>query len=250
MKSLPFFNFYPERFMSGVVHMDDTDQIRYLRLLCHSWIMDGLPNDKKILKRLAGGDISELVAEKFIKAEDGRLRNLRLEEERRKQLAYRESTGARAKLATAARWQNHVRKNPPKPAPAKPKDEPLLRDVITYGVTIGASADCCESFFNTKDAEGWTTEDGKKIADWRIDFSQWAVRWKPRGGTGVNGTLPQGKGESAESLTERLETLRAEKKQVMGFNSYKLLDAERRVRVDALNESIKAVKAKLTLLSK
>jgi hypothetical protein len=75
----PAFDFYPERWLAGVVELSDAEQIRYLRLLCHQWIREGLPADVATLKRLAGGPVSAVLLEKFPVCEDGRRRNRRLE---------------------------------------------------------------------------------------------------------------------------------------------------------------------------
>lgn len=75
----PAFDFYPERWLAGVVELSDAEQIRYLRLLCHQWIREGLPADVATLKRLAGGPVSAVLLEKFPLCEDGHRRNRRLE---------------------------------------------------------------------------------------------------------------------------------------------------------------------------
>jgi len=85
MKDAPAFDFYPERWLAGVAEMSDTDQLVYLRLLCHSWLRDGLPDDVKALSRLAGRKVSDALLAKFPVFEDGRRRNSRLETIRNEQ---------------------------------------------------------------------------------------------------------------------------------------------------------------------
>lgn len=86
-KDAPAFDFYPERWLAGTAHMSDAEQLAYFRLLCHSWIMDGLPDDQKALKRLAGRGISQAVMQKFARDADGKLRNKRMEIVREEQRA-------------------------------------------------------------------------------------------------------------------------------------------------------------------
>ena len=100
----PAFDFYPERWIAGTVGMTDTEQIRYLRLLCHQWIMDGLPNASGALGRLAGGKISSSILAKFPVAKDGKRRNPMLETIRHDQTKRIESYRTRASLAAKRRW--------------------------------------------------------------------------------------------------------------------------------------------------
>jgi hypothetical protein len=85
MKDAPAFDFYPERWLAGVAAMSDGDQLVFLRLLCHSWIRDGLPDDAQALSRLAGRKVSQAILQKFPLCEDGQRRNLRLENIRQEQ---------------------------------------------------------------------------------------------------------------------------------------------------------------------
>lgn len=86
IKDAPAFDFYPERWLAGVQVMSDPEQLAYLRLLCHQWMMQGLPEDQATLKRLAGGKgVTEFVVGKFPLEPDGKRRNRRLEEIRKQQ---------------------------------------------------------------------------------------------------------------------------------------------------------------------
>lgn len=86
IKDAPAFDFYPERWLAGVQVMSDPEQLAYLRLLCHQWMMQGLPEDQATLKRLAGGKgVTEFVVGKFPLESDGKRRNRRLEEIRKQQ---------------------------------------------------------------------------------------------------------------------------------------------------------------------
>ena len=104
MKDAPAFDFYPERWLAGVAEMSDTDQLVYLRLLCHSWLRDGLPDDVKALSRLAGRKVRESVMTKFPVSEDGRRRNPRLERIRCDQRERIRKKSEQRKAAAEARW--------------------------------------------------------------------------------------------------------------------------------------------------
>jgi uncharacterized protein YdaU (DUF1376 family) len=108
MKDAPAFDFYPERWLTGTAGLSDIEQIAYLRLLCHQWLMQGLPEDVKALKRLAGRGVTPAVLEKFPQGEDGRRRNGRLETirvEQRERIAKRRAGAAKT---NAKRWGERV----------------------------------------------------------------------------------------------------------------------------------------------
>jgi len=112
MKDAPAFDFYPERWLVGTASMSDIEQIVYLRLLCHQWIMDGLPAPMTSLRRLAGRAVTPSVLEKFPLGQDGKRRNARLETirfEQRKRIAKRREGAA---LTNAKRHaQRHASDN-------------------------------------------------------------------------------------------------------------------------------------------
>lgn len=83
-RDAPAFDFYPERWLVGTAAMSDAEQLSYLRLLCHQWTMDGLPEDVAILRRLAGKGVTDAVLAKF-PVVDGKRRNARLEIVRQEQ---------------------------------------------------------------------------------------------------------------------------------------------------------------------
>ena len=110
MKS-PAFQFYVQDFLTGTMHMSAEEIGAYILLLCHQWDKGALPdNDKDLLKisrtRLK---ILEQVKTKFVKGEDGLLRNARLEKEREKQAAYKE------KMAEAGRKSGEARRTKTEP---------------------------------------------------------------------------------------------------------------------------------------
>lgn len=70
----------------------------YIRLLCHQWDKGGLPDDDKKLMQLSGMKAKALpeVKVKFIRNDDGQLRNVRMEKVRQEQKEYREKQKAKA----------------------------------------------------------------------------------------------------------------------------------------------------------
>ena len=106
MRDAPAFDFYPERWLAGVAELSDTDQLVYLRLLCHSWIRDGLPDDVQALSRLAGRKVSPSILGKFPLCEGGQRRNSRLETIRQEQRTRIASRRMGASKTNKKRWGN------------------------------------------------------------------------------------------------------------------------------------------------
>jgi hypothetical protein len=79
MIDAPAFDFYPERWLAGVAMFSDSEQLAYLRLLCHQWILGGLPDDLVKLRRLAGKGVTLALLDKFPLGADSQRRNPRLE---------------------------------------------------------------------------------------------------------------------------------------------------------------------------
>lgn len=78
-KDAPAFDFYPERWLAGVAEFSDAEQISYLRLLCFQWLNQGLPEDIKKLRKMAGRGVTPALLTKFPVNDDGQRRNPRLE---------------------------------------------------------------------------------------------------------------------------------------------------------------------------
>lgn len=86
----------------------------YMRLLMYEWVNGALPSDMKSLARICrmdGGNFSKCwcpnVKGKFTTNAKGELINRRLEEERGKQLNYRETQSIKGKIGNEKRWKNH-----------------------------------------------------------------------------------------------------------------------------------------------
>lgn len=103
-KDAPAFDFYPERWLSGTAEFSDGEQIAYLRLLCHQWLMDGLPDSLPALRRLGGRGVSTALLDKFPVTTDGKRRNPRLEIVRTEQRARIAKKREQRQAAANARW--------------------------------------------------------------------------------------------------------------------------------------------------
>lgn len=105
-RDAPAFDFYPERWLVGVAMLSDAEQIAYLRLLCHQWMLgdEGLPGEVAALKRLAGKGVTPALMAKFPAHADGRRRNGRLEIIRQEQRARIVSRRLGAALTHARRY--------------------------------------------------------------------------------------------------------------------------------------------------
>ena len=80
------FPFYPESFLVSTMLMSPAEVGAYMRLLCHSWLDDGIPMKSKAhLARLAGVSTSKLeqILPKFYIDDENRVRHHRLEEVRK-----------------------------------------------------------------------------------------------------------------------------------------------------------------------
>jgi hypothetical protein len=110
-KDAPAFDFYPERWLSGVAKFSDAEQLTYLRLLCHQWLDEGLPDNTAALKRLGGKGVTPELLEKFPLCEDGKRRNARLETIRSEQRARIAKKSEQRKAAANARWERERLQN-------------------------------------------------------------------------------------------------------------------------------------------
>jgi hypothetical protein len=103
MNNPPAFQFYPEAFLAdlNVMSMTDKEVGRYIKLLCMCWIEDGLPvkGGSRVVDKWFNE--SPTVKKCFIE-KDGKYRNPRLDQEREKQIKWREksSLGGRKSVET------------------------------------------------------------------------------------------------------------------------------------------------------
>lgn len=101
MRKPPAYQHYAKDWIAGTAHLTLAAQGAYQRLLDHQWEEGGLPDDLGVLSRFLGtpknfGAIWKEIERHFPKGDDGLRRNKRMEEERAKQLAYRELQARRS----------------------------------------------------------------------------------------------------------------------------------------------------------
>lgn len=113
MTKPPAFQFYPDDFLGGTIDMTQSEVGAYMLLLCHQWNRGSIPVEPDRYQLIAKGPVTEHVLAKFPKSEDGKLRNLRLELERKKQADFREKqrekglASAKARAAAVEPRLNH-----------------------------------------------------------------------------------------------------------------------------------------------
>lgn len=109
MSKPPAFQFYANDFLAATAEWEPELVGAYIRLLSYQWINGSIPSEEKKLKRITGLDVidmefSKTVRTKFdIETQDGRLMNLRLENTREDQQAYRQKMSDLSKLGVEAR---------------------------------------------------------------------------------------------------------------------------------------------------
>lgn len=105
MSKAPAFQFYANDFMDATRLWDANAVGLYVRCLCIQWTQGSIPDDLKLLARALHCDLAEIQAcwpilkRKFEAAEDGTLKNSRLEEVRGRQ---KEISSVRSKAAHAS----------------------------------------------------------------------------------------------------------------------------------------------------
>ena len=102
----PAFQFYAKDFLAGTSDMSNAEVGAYIRLLCHQWDKNTLPNDDVKLTRLCSGDSEgiERIKAKFVVNQDGNLYNVRLQNTRELQNEFRKSKSDSGKDGANKRW--------------------------------------------------------------------------------------------------------------------------------------------------
>jgi len=126
----PAFDFYPERWLAGVIEMSDGEQLAFFRLLCLSWLKDGLPDDDKALRRMGGRGFSAAVRAKFVRDSEGKLRNERLEIVRTEQRARIAASRSKIEKMNAARLSCNGSTRGPTRGPTSDSEMPIS-DVLS-----------------------------------------------------------------------------------------------------------------------
>jgi len=103
MNKSPAFQFYPKDFLSdiNVVSMNMEERGIYITLLSICWIEDGIPIDSPLVSNWlkTGSPLKECFYEK-----DGKLRNRRLDKERKKQVDWAKKSAEGGKSTQRKRW--------------------------------------------------------------------------------------------------------------------------------------------------
>jgi uncharacterized protein YdaU (DUF1376 family) len=216
MKSTPAFQFYPQDFLVGTADMTPDEVGGYIRLLCHQWSKNGLPNDDKRLRILSG--VSDeyslnVIKSKFKVCEDGLLRNDRLESTRSEQNDYRENQRKkiqdywdRKKAETESKEHTVVHTTEyttavpmnipsiipesfPSPSPSpkidntirkKPKKvfiPPTVDQVVEYFLFKGYSEFSARKAFDYYDVADWVDASGNPVLSWKQKMN--GVWFKP-----------------------------------------------------------------------
>lgn len=147
----PSFQFYPGDWLSSTSTsmMTTAQEGAYIRLLCHDWANDGLPDDDNVLAMLSRvGEGWHKGSYSLVKScfkphprREGHITNARLEKERQNQMAWRAKCSQGGKKSAKKRWEE------PK-SEAKDKGSynlvtPLVTDYLqvndNYKVTKGVS---------------------------------------------------------------------------------------------------------------
>lgn len=114
MKDGPAFQMYADLFFIDTTEWNPYEVGIYLRLLLCQWANGSISGDKSILQRVSGSTpkmfqkMSKKVLDKFILGDDGRFRNLKLEEVRLKQRQYREKQRQNAIIGAKKRWNKNI----------------------------------------------------------------------------------------------------------------------------------------------
>ncbi len=102
------------------MHFTDAEVGLYARLLCVQWSTGSLPDDDAELASYGKGQTPlARIKAKFAVGTDGRLRNLRMEMEREKQIAFRQRQSEHGRLGGRP-----TKKAKPKPSLSQPYPEP------------------------------------------------------------------------------------------------------------------------------
>jgi uncharacterized protein YdaU (DUF1376 family) len=209
-RKAPAFQFYADDFLAGTLDMSQEDVGSYIRLLCHQWSRGSIPVETEKQQRLAGGSISVDVLLKFPVGDDGLRRNPRLEEERAKQMQFRQKQREKGlKSAETRKMVNHgstavattvqpdgqpntqpdgqPEGNSPSPSPStiikkiadKPPSvrfqKPTVEELTAEAIKIGLPLSEVDKFSNYYESNGWKV--GKNpMKSWPSAMKNWLSR--------------------------------------------------------------------------
>ena len=104
----PAFQLYVQDFLSGVKLFTTEEVGAYILLLIEQWDTGYIQNDAKYLKKITGISAKKLqkILKKFQETEKGVFKNIRLEQERLKQIEWRNKSSMGGKKGAIARLNN------------------------------------------------------------------------------------------------------------------------------------------------
>ena len=169
----------------------------YVRLLCHQWSAGFIPDDDRMLRRIAG-EMAEpsalsVAKAKFKPGPDGNLRNERLEKVRSEREAFlteRSKSGAKGAVSrwgkrmaepmaepSISQWQNDGLPSP-SPSPSteierqgavrvKNQRRPeVVEECVTIGSFVGVSEADARQWYADCEVAGWKRGDGTPFDNW------------------------------------------------------------------------------------
>jgi uncharacterized protein YdaU (DUF1376 family) len=206
----PAFQFYADDFLAGTADMTAEEVGVFVRLLCHSWSKDGLVDDDHRLMLLAGQcQASSLAhAKTKFRITDGKLRNVRQEQERQKQADFRQKQAANGKK----RWLGDAKPMPslmpntcsPSPSPSTKEpvhtqvdfaERPSWDEVKAHCAIIGLVEWRARVWFDEMEGSGWKDRHNRNVTQWRPLLNTVKTYWEadgrpmtPKGQHANNGT--------------------------------------------------------------
>lgn len=206
MSKAPAFQFYAADFLVGTAAMSAEEVGAYIRLLAYQWEQGGLSSDERALRGLAGARrISAAVLSKFPKSDDGLLRNARLEIERAKQAAFRETRAENARKrwekeqstsnaraskvhngstckTDALRLQSSSSDNiAEREQGAGSGEQPDWKTVQAFAASIGLAEWKALDWFNEMEGCGWIDHQSRPIRKWQPVLTRVKAKWEADG---------------------------------------------------------------------
>lgn len=157
----PAFLFYSDNFLSGTMFFTDEQIGKYIRLLCAQHLTGHL-EEKHMIFICKGHD--EDIFKKFIKDDNGKYYNERLEIEINKRIKYSASR-SNNKKGKGKSYDLHMGNGNGNENGIK---IPSLLEVESYFKTKGYNKKGAEKFFNYYTETGWNDKDGKPVKNWKL----------------------------------------------------------------------------------
>ena len=138
MAKAPYFKFYPQDFLTGVLDYTAEEIGAYILLLIYQWDKGFVPSDQKKIKGIC--KISEKkfqkILEKFTETSAGKLQNLRLETERKKVTDFYNKQAEKASKGGRPPQNKNPRQTHGKTIEEKPTGNPSLSQPEPYTTNV------------------------------------------------------------------------------------------------------------------